>query len=313
MKMHRRGGFTLVELLTVIAIIAILTVILLPAVGAARRTAQLHTCQNNIRQLTAATLNFETTFNRFPGYNEQLKGGGQVFPWPLALMPNLDRNDLYDQLRQWALKSSSPNLPTEMLVYESILVCPVDSGSFDFGGSRMSKQNGPGISYVANAGRADREWRADGVFFNYPFSKLVCSTDNIRDGASNTLLLSENLSATTWAALSGKSASQLPNTIFVWHNQLPTTDADAVLRINGGLIGGVPPLNLRSARPSSFHPGGVSAGFADGHVTVLSIEVQYPVYAQLMTSDSGAQKGTNQPGKATIPQLSGYVLQDGDF
>src|SRR5690606_33941507 len=93
----RRRGFTIVELLVVIAIIGMLTAILLPAVGAARRAARMAQCQSNMRQVASAANTFHQRFNRFPGYNEKLRGGSRAFAWTVALLPELDQNQLYDR------------------------------------------------------------------------------------------------------------------------------------------------------------------------------------------------------------------------
>lgn len=55
-KSSRSGAFTLIELLTVIAIIGILAAIIIPTVGAVRKTAQASVCLSNLRQVGLAAI-----------------------------------------------------------------------------------------------------------------------------------------------------------------------------------------------------------------------------------------------------------------
>ncbi len=62
-----RGGFTLVELLLVVAILAILAALLLPALASSKSAALSTVCQSNLNQLGRALSMYASTNRKFPG------------------------------------------------------------------------------------------------------------------------------------------------------------------------------------------------------------------------------------------------------
>src|SRR5690242_9185523 len=102
----RRKGFTLVELLIVMAIIAVLIALTVPAVMKAREVANRTTCSNNLRQLGIACWSHHQQLGHFPtagtsdycapsyisttGASMPLTGWKQDAGWAFQLLPYVD-------------------------------------------------------------------------------------------------------------------------------------------------------------------------------------------------------------------------------
>ena len=98
-------GFTLVELLVVIAIIATLIGLLLPAVQSARESARKTACRNQVRQLALGCVNHLDARRSLPsgGWGspftaEPDRGSGPDQPgsWFYSLLPFIEQQTLAD-------------------------------------------------------------------------------------------------------------------------------------------------------------------------------------------------------------------------
>lgn len=96
-------GFTLVELLVVIAVIAVLMAVLLPAVQGVREAARRTSCQNNLRQMAIANTNYLANFEHFPSSFQIAPGtvlAGNNGSWSIhgRLLPYIEGGNAYDKV-----------------------------------------------------------------------------------------------------------------------------------------------------------------------------------------------------------------------
>jgi prepilin-type N-terminal cleavage/methylation domain-containing protein/prepilin-type processing-associated H-X9-DG protein len=101
-----RRAFTLIELLVVIAIIGVLIALLLPAVQKVRESASRMSCQNNIKQLAVACLNYESAYGALPYGDAPGGNGNNCFQttncnasWLFMVLPFAEQGALYNQVR----------------------------------------------------------------------------------------------------------------------------------------------------------------------------------------------------------------------
>ena len=199
-QQHRSiNGFTLIELLVVIAIIGILVGLLLPAVQAAREAARRMSCSNNLRQVSLALHNYESTYSKFPRWS----GTDVDFSVQARLLPFMEQSSLHEQLDYskpaftgpFNAKVPTPQFATAFATPIAMFLCPSDpspatttmlvsGNSYSYGG----------INYMISFGSGkdkyyDHRWPTDGVVYQ----NANTGFRNFLDGTSSTVVASETV------------------------------------------------------------------------------------------------------------------------
>ena len=178
-----RRAFTLIELLIVIAIIAVLIALLLPAIQASREHARRAQCVNNLLQLGLALGNYASTHSVLPPGVVNATGpianlpNGYHHGWTVQILPFIGQNNIYTHINVNEGVYADSNM-TVRGVRVATFLCPSDgrwsSGMISYAGCHHD---------VEAAIAADNH----GVLYLNSHVRF----DDITDGPAQTILLGE--------------------------------------------------------------------------------------------------------------------------
>ncbi len=178
-------GFTLVELMVVIAIIGILVSLLLPAVQAAREAGRRTQCLHQLSQLIIAVHGYEMAHNAYPSGTVEAKGpivnvaDGYHHNWIERLLPHMEGQNAYRHTDRGVGVYDPKNDPVRS-VRIGHLICPSS-------GTQGSESD---YAAVHHDMEAPIDVNNNGIFY----LNSEVSYEDVRDGTAYTLFIGEKLS-----------------------------------------------------------------------------------------------------------------------
>lgn len=299
----RSPGFTLVELLVVLAIIGLLVALLLPGVQQVREAARRTNCRNNLHQLVTALHSYEAMYLRFPAGIDF--SGPDVSPglwsWQTRILPFMEAEPLYLSLDQSAGIADRANRE-KLVAAPATFRCPSDPVA-NLGHVAEGPLAGewPLTNYLGVSGSDGVTFSGDGALLAPSACDLLDRTrnlgtqsgmlfgngwipfDRVEDGTGTTLLIGERGAPADgehgWISGPGL-ADACPNG---WTDVvLPAQDELGLggLRVPVGDEGDV-------YHWWSHHPGGTYFGFVDANVRWIAYTIDPAVFQRLSTRAGG--------------------------
>jgi prepilin-type N-terminal cleavage/methylation domain-containing protein len=180
------SGFTLVELLVVIAMIGVLIGLLIPSVQAVREVSRRSLCQHNLVELSLAITSYHDRQNYYPVGTLDATGPIRSIPegyhhnWLAALLPHMDENVIADKINSQVSVYATENKLVRSVALPR-LRCPSATGVQDFTSCYAA---------IHSSIETPIDTANNGVFvLNRPTRQ-----DEITDGLAYTLFLGEKLS-----------------------------------------------------------------------------------------------------------------------
>ena len=291
-------AFTLVELLVVIAIMGVLVAMLLPAVQRAREAANRSNCNNHLKQIGIALLNYHDVHETFPpgyisGFDSAGNDTGPGWGWASMILPQMEQGSLHGRI-QFGQPIEAPSQASARTTSIPAYLCPSDGAPPIWTAVTRDSAGNPtaaicqvaSANYVGVFGVTEPGVDGEGVFFR---NSEVALRD-VTDGASSTLLVGERSyrwSDSTWVGA-------------VTNAQLfPPANSPAVPFIenaSGMVLGHTfegPPnaVGLECNDFSSQHADGANLLFCDGHVQFISASMEKRLFRALSTRSGGESTG----------------------
>lgn len=270
-----RDGFTILELLICIAVVAVLIALLLPAVNASREAARRIQCLNNLRQIGTAIASYHDVNDALPiGWNWE-SSGHSAFGWAVGLLPYVEQRSLFREVDGIGVldELSDPEVRHQSI---AVYLCPSDISSPTFtlrssaGSPYGSEQlfDLPTANYVGVFGtmEADDSFPApngDGSFIETHSLKWP----DLTDGLSNTMIVGE------------RTMARVPST---WLG-IDIRGEDAACRLVGSAITTPNCSYCDECEFDSRHDGGANFLWADGHASLMAASIDTNLYREAAT------------------------------
>ncbi len=317
-----RPGFTVIELAVVIAIIAVLLALLLPAVQSSREQARRLQCVNNLVQIGIALGNYSATHQVLPPGVVNPTGpihdtaAGYHFGWMTQILPYLEQKNLHRHFDLGAGLYAANNLTARGVVVQGF-TCPSDlttrGGGGPAPGAFATAANLPNPALGSYAGcHDDVESPIDAGNHGVFFLNSRVSLDDIEDGAANTILVGEKRHGGDelgWAsgtrATLRNMGTRLNQTALAPVNLAPflvTTPGESGIDPPSPIAPETPepgsPTSPSTTNPvggfGSFHPNGANFLLGDGSVRFLRNSINFRVYRLLGHRADGEPIGGDQ-------------------